>query len=762
MKKIILILVAIFISISYSHSSEIGDYVYHFTILKVYDENFVKLSDADLNKVLNETRTILKEKFGDDVEFEIKGEVSVKEFIDNFLNRNGESFLKREREERFDIFKREDFKKLRKKLQEKYSNEQALPIHKEFLPKDLHKKIKTVDDFVNALEKVYLDNIEEIKNLKDKDNNPIFTKENIKYFSGFYWKGATSGEFKLTELCDIDRYSIGILEPEYDIYLTNAPIIDDFSLELPTMITGIIDGYWNYDIIFITTFPVLTDLKYFKKIKDTEDFEMKLELLPCLFAHHIARKMTNIYSSYVDFLDGCLVDISPKKLKLEDRYETIIKTGTCQRKMVRDCLQENKKVKIAEQYILQGKYQEAIDIYKDLKENFFLRYLACLYEKVNKIEEAISAWEKYLELEKDSWIVERINKHIQELKELSGRREKRGDFKEKLNLKFFKKEFLSVFEKMVDYYWDESGDIKGDMMGDATGFAPYVLYKIGKDTKIEEFTQMADKVVNYAVELFKEVMPYIKEQKPHKNLLLAVSGTPALLDGYKYTGKKEYLDMIKEGLSASTEIAYNNPAYFTFFFDIPNVVEALVSYSNFLIYKETKEENFLKSGLKLFEKIDKTWNEEKGYYGKRIKVNFDWMQGLVFLNLGLLYDITKDLKYKERADRMIESLDRIMWDEERGGYFSSDKKLNETKSLSGNAIFIMGYLNLYEATGEVKYFEKAKKILEFLFTEDFYRDGIIYHDWDKKYGRSNSFCTGCNYLILSNIYRLNELSKNKF
>jgi hypothetical protein len=710
----------VFILNSFSQASELKDNVYHFTILKIYDENFLKLSDTDLNKVLQETKRILKKKLNQDVEFKIKKEVKAKEFIDEFIRKNKHC--------------------------------------KNFLPPDLRKKIKTTADFINILEEIYLHNIEELKNLKDENGNLIFTKENIIYYSGFYWENALSLS-KYIKLCEVEKYCIGIEKPEYDIYLINLPIINDFSFDLYLMLTGFIDGYQlSSNRILITTFPLLTDLKYFEKIKEVKDYETKLKLLSYLFASQIARNLTGVYSSYVGIYEGCLVDeVSPYKLRFEDKYKIIEKTDPCVREI--ELLREAKKRKIAEQYILEGKYQEAINIYEKICKNYpvFYQYLGCLYEKVGKIEEAIFAWQKFANEEKDMWILERINNHINELKEILNKRKKREGFEEKLNLKLFKEKFLSVFEKMVDYYWDESGDIKEDMMGDATGFAPYVLYQVGVDTQIEEFIEMANKVVNYEVELFKEIIPYLKEQKPHKNLLSAVSGSPALLDGYKYTGKEEYLEMIKEGLTISNEIAYNNPAYFSFFFEIPNVVEALVCYSDFLIYKETKDEKFLKLGLKLFEKIEKTWNQEKGYYGKRIKVTFDWMQGLVFLNLGLLYDITKDLKYKERADKMIESLDKMMWDEERGGYFSSDKKLNDTKSLSGNAIFIMGYLNLYEATGDIKYFEKAKKILEFLFTEDFYKDGILYHDWSKKYGRSNSFCTGCNYLILSNIYRLNKL-----
>jgi hypothetical protein len=79
-----------------------------------------------------------------------------------------------------------------------------------------------------------------------------------------------------------------------------------------------------------------------------------------------------------------------------------------------------------------------------------------------------------------------------------------------------------------------------------------------------------------------------------------------------------------------------------------------------------------------------------------------------------------------------------------------------SKALSGNNIFTRALLDWYELTGKNAYFQRAVETLCFL-EEVLYADRILWHHWTEEEGRDDEFCTGCNLMMLGNIYRLNRL-----
>jgi len=322
----------------------------------------------------------------------------------------------------------------------------------------------------------------------------------------------------------------------------------------------------------------------------------------------------------------------------------------------------------------------------------------------------------------------------------------------KHDLPEFGGEFSSILANLTTHYWDESGDWRGDFQGDATCFAPMLLYALWKDIGVQALLSMADTTVDHEISL---VNRFFIWPVPHMDLVI---GFPSLAEAYKATGREHYLNLFILGVNAGSMLATYYPDYLIpFMYDRASVYGALSTMS-FKAFELTGNDAYKKRGLAIINQADREcWSEGEGLYS--FSRYPDWPQATMMMACVAAYRVTGDKAYLNRCRRIVTSMDGSFWDYERGGYFGHPGATS--KALSGNNALAWAYLDLYEATGEKVYIEKARSILTWILSQDLYDNetGIIHHHWNRTSGRDKTFCTGCNFHTLCIIYRLNKISR---
>jgi len=120
------------------------------------------------------------------------------------------------------------------------------------------------------------------------------------------------------------------------------------------------------------------------------------------------------------------------------------------------------------------------------------------------------------------------------------------------------------------------------------------------------------------------------------------------------------------------------------------------------------------------------------------------------------YRTTSNRAHLEKALLILESFDRHYLDKVTGSYWGHHK--SDIKGLSGNNNMAWVLLDLYEATGQELYLEKAGKVISYIVSPDIYdnEQGILCHHFEKTEGRASYACTGCNFHFLYIIFRYNR------
>lgn len=312
----------------------------------------------------------------------------------------------------------------------------------------------------------------------------------------------------------------------------------------------------------------------------------------------------------------------------------------------------------------------------------------------------------------------------------------------------FGKEFSAILSRLLIDSWRDDGDWSGDLQGDATFFAPVILYALWQDTGNRVFLDMADKTVEHEKTLLKRFFLV-----PDMSMVI---GFPVLAESYKATGNQDSLDRYLSGVRKGAAMAALFPGFFTPFVYDKASVYGTVGTLSLQAYEFTLDESYRKSGLDLIAAADHAcWNGKEGIYAYEQLA--DWPQATMLVALAKAYRVTAGMDYLDRCRIITGSLDQRFLDLQRGGYYGHPD--GTIKGLSGNNTLAWSFLDLYEATGDRMYLEKAGKLLEWILSEDLYdvKTGTIFHHWDAKTGRSGAYCTGCNFHSLCIMYRYNRL-----
>jgi hypothetical protein len=371
-----------------------------------------------------------------------------------------------------------------------------------------------------------------------------------------------------------------------------------------------------------------------------------------------------------------------------------------------------------------------------------------------------------------------------------------GDFQ-------FQSEFDAIFKNLNNNFWSEDGNWEGDMMGDATAFAPPILFQMGIENNDPALLEKARKTTEWEFNAIGQALQSILSggtpaaADGTDALIDALFGGPGLVEGYRYTGENKYLMLAGLGLSGGSEVLSLPPSTLGMIFNsgpvagftsafagkgfsspvtaVATLLSAIVAHTDFELYRASGIEKYKTYGKDLLDRVEQYyWNPDLGYYGAALPDLWDWAIGTMIMSLARGYQLTGEAVYLDRAEALVETTDERMLDPDRGGYFAGDKSASSGKSLSGNNIFIWAFLNMFEATGNPEYLERARKVIGFILSRDMYEKGMIYHHWIRPHGEGDSFhwsdqppgradyyCTGCNFMSLVNIYNYNKLRKQQ-
>ncbi len=322
----------------------------------------------------------------------------------------------------------------------------------------------------------------------------------------------------------------------------------------------------------------------------------------------------------------------------------------------------------------------------------------------------------------------------------------------------FRDEFSAILSRIISTTREESGDWKGDLQGDATAFAPMLLYDLSRDLAYPDLAVMADRTVAYEARRVKRCfyLPW-----PDMDLVI---GIPALAQPFLKNNDTEYNALFLKCVRIGYRCVSISPRFLTPFVRDRASAYGLMSYMCFMaadLSQDIEEkDSFVGKGVDLIEKADREcWDAGQSLY--RHTVLADWPQQTMIMALVRAYHATGETSFLSRALAVFGTMDRRLYDPEKGGYFGhiSDR----TKGLSGNNNMAWVLLDLFGATNDRKYLDKAAAVLRWVLTEDLYdsRQCAVFHHYEAGGGRAGYSCTGCNLQTLVCIYRYNVLMGNR-
>ena len=317
--------------------------------------------------------------------------------------------------------------------------------------------------------------------------------------------------------------------------------------------------------------------------------------------------------------------------------------------------------------------------------------------------------------------------------------------------------FQDVLDNLITNYSLDDGDWWKDMMGDDIAFAPSVLLGLGRDTGNQEYIDMGMATVEFEVQQIQRLLA--GEWELFGRMVI---GGPALMEGYEQTGERRYARLINVEVYAGSLLALIAPEVFGEVLLDPAAGLASViqcDFDYFRIGAGRPDANNAKGlGLQVLDRTNELyWSESEGCYNPPI---WDWGNGSMLMALAGAYKLTGEASYFERADTLLGTMDEKLFDPIRGGYFA--KETSDKKGLSNNCVSTRAMIELYDATADTSYLDRAVDLIQFiemdLCDEDPLFEGyeICFHDWTQE-GHASDWCTGCNFFLLDNIYRLNKL-----
>jgi len=333
--------------------------------------------------------------------------------------------------------------------------------------------------------------------------------------------------------------------------------------------------------------------------------------------------------------------------------------------------------------------------------------------------------------------------------------------------------FSLVFQTLNTHFWQPNGDWQEDMMHDATSFAPFVLYNLGKDCANQEYTDRANKTIEWEIQLVDKVLEQLQNdpsdrEEIKRRLYPTVMGHNALIEGLEnYSGdsvSSNKMNIYSQGgvLLANMALIFGDPQ------DIDELMPpgfnrvqafAFTADADFQLARITQSPLWAYLGAYLTDQaIDQFWveNQYGGYFTLNPSQNqppWAWDQGSMLVALSGAYGASGKSDYLNKKRAVVQTTLKYLWDSERRGFFNDINR--SKKNLSDDLILLKGLIRWKQLDTSNPHDSEIQQTFEFL-KNDLYYAGLFYHDWTRYGGRASHFCTGCNFFALDDIYELNK------
>jgi len=362
------------------------DYELKLNVVYLEDKNLPTISNKDIRTILNEAESELKIRFNANyIHFTYMGKRSLKSFFNKYLKRKS-SFYKRLAPYKYRFFSGKiNYQPYREKIK-KFLRQWKLLYLKEFFDKKVQEKIKTYDDVIEYLFKIYLSKLKKIERLRLSNGKYLINRRNNKFNSYINWLVAMH------------------FQDLYDIIITTTIIIyDDISKPYPHAVLryakvggssfespkrSLLDG----TAAMVNLFEMLTDIKYFKQPYHSRKINRMLwnKIIGRFILAHEMGHMIYLIPDVYDHPRGCLMDSSFETMDYYEGYKLLEKYPF-------PCPKCAPYVKAREMHLLadylmkKKKYKDAIEKYKlarkmtprklDVPYDF---YISLIYYKLAK------------------------------------------------------------------------------------------------------------------------------------------------------------------------------------------------------------------------------------------------------------------------------------------------------------------------------------------------------------------------------------------
>jgi hypothetical protein len=349
----------------------------------------------------------------------------------------------------------------------------------------------------------------------------------------------------------------------------------------------------------------------------------------------------------------------------------------------------------------------------------------------------------------------------------------------------FNTTYNDILSNLVTNYLNDNGvagDIKGDWTGDGCAFAPHILFVNGYTTEAKQVMDFARNLQLTPAFIIKSANKYKLFRRNIVDNKTPPLGTTQIVDfivgfGGYYNGPTYYPEAgdwcasIALGVTGGSAIVKTDPNPLG---DINGYIAGLASVANTALVGANTclNPNLVNYGNDLVTSLNGYWDSDRGYYfdgtpGHQGTVEFSSFQnGTALWALTWAYGIRKDADTLSKINSLYDKGEMYLWDVTRGGYADVKEGYNG-KDAGANLLWCRGLLWAYWVTGDTKFLNKGKAVLEFIerdlimidfavsTPENTYK--IMAHDWYITRGPSSNFCTGCNYLLLECIWLYNHL-----
>ncbi|MBI2890748.1 MAG: VCBS repeat-containing protein [Nitrospirae bacterium] len=350
--------------------------------------------------------------------------------------------------------------------------------------------------------------------------------------------------------------------------------------------------------------------------------------------------------------------------------------------------------------------------------------------------------------------------------------------------------FQTVLKNVRNHYWSPDGNWIDDSQYDDLTFGPALLLQYGRASHDADLVAKGLKTVEYEI---RTILDVVRSFVCHgfldaDKLTEAASGLPSLADAYEHTGNPIFALFLEAGV----QVAYAIPMCMNGDLTYPECATIVTLMCEHIgcstslgavaafgaRVAQVTEGRLRQDGIDLAEYALQVadrlyWNTaacdaDAGQCTyQNTSSGWAYAQGGLLIALSRTYQVTGDERYRTRAQQVLSAMEAA-YEPTTGGYYDEPEG-QEQRHLSTNCSMVNALLEMYASTGQTWYLDRARHILSFVrtllldadtFESPYYypNDLVAYHHFTTStMEHAPHHCIGCNFFLLGNIFRLNQL-----